>query len=55
MEVVGEIYFRVWVAGGFMSMEQWWNVTDRGNTEVLGEKHYSVGARWMNGYGAMVK
>ena len=27
-----------------------------GETEVLGEKHYySVGGRWMDGYGAMVE
>ena len=25
-----------------MSMEQWWNDTDRGKTEVLGEKHYTA-------------
>ena len=25
-----------------MSMEQWWNDTDRGKLIVLGEKHYTV-------------
>ena len=25
-----------------MSMEQWWNDTDRGKTKVLGEKHYTM-------------
>ena len=25
-----------------MSMEQWWNGTDKGKTEVLGEKHYTA-------------
>jgi hypothetical protein len=39
-----------------MSMEQWWNVTDRGKTEELGEKTlYSVGGRCMNEYGALVE
>jgi hypothetical protein len=26
-----------------------------GETEVLGEKKYSVGGRWMNEYGALVE
>jgi len=25
-----------------MSMEQWWNLSDKGETEVLGEKHHIV-------------
>ena len=28
--VLGEKYYRVWVVNGWMSMEQWWNGTDRG-------------------------
>jgi len=37
-------------------MEQWWNDTERGKTEVRGKKTlYSVGGRWMNEYGAMVE
>jgi len=28
---MGEKYYRVWVVDGGMSMEQWWNDTDRGN------------------------
>ena len=33
-----------------MSIEQWWNDTDRGKSEVLGEKHYraSVVDGWMS-------
>ena len=29
------------VVDGWMSMEQWWNDTDRGK-QVLGEKHYAA-------------
>jgi len=25
-----------------MSKEQWWNDTDKGKTEVLGAKHYTL-------------
>ena len=30
-EVLGETHYRVWVLHAWMSMEQWWNDTDRGN------------------------
>ena len=30
-EVLGEKHYTVWVVDGWMSMEQWWNGTDRGN------------------------
>ena len=29
-EVLGEKHYTAWVVGGWMSMEQWWNDTDRG-------------------------
>jgi len=29
-EVLGEKHYTVWVVEGWMSMEQWWNDTDRG-------------------------
>jgi len=29
-EVLGEKHYTVWVVGGWMSMEQWWNDTGRG-------------------------
>ena len=29
-EVLGEKYYTVWVVDGWMSMEQWWNDTDKG-------------------------
>ena len=29
-EVVGEKHYTVWVVDGWMSVEQWWNGTDRG-------------------------
>jgi hypothetical protein len=28
--VLGKKYYRAWVVDGWMSMEQWWNDTDRG-------------------------
>ena len=30
-DVLGEKRFTVWVVDGWMSMEQLWNVSDRGN------------------------
>jgi len=30
-EVLGEKHYTVWVVDGWMSMEQWWNDTDRVN------------------------
>ena len=29
-EVLGEKHYTAWVVDGRMSMEQWWNDTDRG-------------------------
>jgi len=29
-DVQGEKHYRVWMGNGWMSMEQWWNDTDRG-------------------------
>jgi len=51
-EVLGEKHYRAWLAGGWMSMEQWWNGTDRGNcsmgTETVADAlcpHGKVGDR----------
>ena len=30
-EVLGEKHYTAWVVDGWMSMEQWWNDTDREN------------------------
>jgi hypothetical protein len=38
-----------------MSMEHWWNDTDRGNGSTGRETLYSVGGRWMNEDGALVE
>jgi len=38
-----------------MSMEQWWNDTDRGKLGTERKTLYSMGGRWMDEYGAMVK
>jgi hypothetical protein len=43
------------VGGRWMSMEHWWNDTDRGNWSTRRKTLYSVGGRWMNEYGALVE
>ena len=40
-EVLGEKHYTVWVVDGWMSMEQWWNDTDRGKLKYW-EKDLSV-------------
>ena len=47
-EVLGEKHCTVWVVDGWMSMEQWWNDTDRGNWSTGRKTLYSAGGRWMN-------
>jgi len=54
-EVLGEKHYKAWVVDEWMSMEQWWNDTDRGNWSAGRKTLYSVGGRWMNEYGAMVE
>jgi len=39
-EVLGEKLYTAWVVDGWMSMEQWWNLTDRGKLNCTGRKHY---------------
>jgi hypothetical protein len=46
MEVVGDVW---------MSMELWWNDTDRGNWSTGRKTLYSVGGRCMNEYGSLVE
>jgi hypothetical protein len=43
------------VALRWMSMEHWWNCTDRENWSTGRETLYSVGGRCMNEYGALVE
>ena len=33
-EVLGEKHYTAWVVDGWMSMEHWWNRTDRGNLKI---------------------
>ena len=54
-EVLGDKHYIVWVVGEWMGMEHWWNGTDRGIWSTGRETLYSVGGRWMNGYGALVE
>jgi len=47
-EVLGEKHYRVWVVDGWMSMEQWWNGTDRGKLKCW-EKNIIQRGWWMDG------
>ena len=37
-EVPGEKHYIAWVVDGWMSMEQWWNDTDRGKLKFWDRK-----------------
>jgi len=54
-EVLREKHYIAWVVCGWMSMEQWWNGTDRGNWSDGRKTLYGVGGRWMDEYGAMLE
>jgi len=54
-EVLGEKHCTVWVLDGWLSMEQRWNDTYRGNGSAGTKSLYSEGGRWMDDYGAMVE
>ena len=54
-KVGGEKYYVAWVVEEWMSIEQWWNDTDRGKLKYWEKTLYSVIGRWMNEYGAMVE
>jgi hypothetical protein len=53
--VVGEKHYTAWVVDVWMSMELWWNDTDRRNWSTGRKILYRVGGRWMNEYGALVE
>ena len=54
-EILGEKHYTASVVGTWMSMEHWWNDTDRGKCNTGRKTLYSVGGRWMNEYGALVE
>jgi len=54
-EVLGEKHYTAWVVDEWVSMEQWWNDTHRGNPKYWEKTLYSVGGSWMNEYGSMVQ
>ena len=54
-EVLEEKHYIVWVVVEWMGMEHWWNGADRGNWNTGRVILYSVGGRWMNGYGVLVE
>jgi len=55
-EVLGEKHYRLRVVDGWMSVEQWWNDTERGKLKYW-EKNIiqCVCGRWMDECGAMVE
>ena len=54
-EVRGEKPYTASVVDEWMGMEHWWNDTNRGNWSTGRKTLYSVGGRWMKGYGALVE
>ena len=54
-DVMGETFYTVSVVDEWMSMEHWWNDTDRGNWCNGRNILYSVGGSWMNEHGALVE
>jgi len=54
-EVLREKHYPASVVDEWMSMEHWWNDTDRGNWSTGRKTLYSVGGRRMNKYGALVE
>jgi hypothetical protein len=54
-EVLAEKHYTASVVDEWMSMQNWWNDTDRGNWSTGRKTLYSVGDRWMNEYGALVE
>jgi hypothetical protein len=54
-EVLGEKHYTASVVDESMSMEHWWNDTDRENWSTARKTLYSVGGRWMNECGALVE
>jgi hypothetical protein len=41
-ELLGGKHYTGSVVDGWVSREHWWNDTERGITEVLGQKHFPV-------------
>jgi len=46
-EVLGEKYYTATKVDELMSMEHWWNDTDRGNWSIGRKILYSDDGRWM--------
>ena len=54
-EVLGEKHYTGWVVGEWMSIEKWWNDTDRRKLYYRGKTLYSICGSWMNEFGALVE
>jgi len=54
-KVLGEKHYTAWEVDGWMSMEQWWNDTDKGKMNYWEKNIIQCGGKWMNEYGAMVE
>jgi len=50
-EVLREKHYTASVVDEWMSMEHWWNDTDRGNWSTGRKTLFNVGGSWMNEYG----
>jgi len=46
-EVLGDEHYKASVVDDWMSMEHWWNYTDRGNWSTGRKILYSDDGRWM--------
>jgi hypothetical protein len=46
--VLGEKHYTASVVDEWMSMQHWWNDTDRGSRSTGRKTLYSLGGRWMN-------
>ena len=54
-EVLGEKHYTASVVDEWMSVEHWWNDTDRRNLSTGRKTLYSVDDRRMNEYGTLVE
>ena len=54
-EVLREKHYTAWVVDEWMSVEYWWNDTDRRNWSAGRKTLYNIGGRWMNEYGGLVE
>jgi len=54
-ETLREKHYTLSMVDEWMSMEHWWNDTDRGHWNTERKTLYTVDGRWMNEYGALAE